>query len=131
MEVEGRADADEHGGVEARAHPLHPLLLARDAEADPDHVGLLGVDLRGERVELRVGVLAEVLRGAADDPQAGVGEPEPARERGEGLGLVAAAVQVHAGAGARGARAGPPHELRAVDAVGQSWPSALSAQISG
>src|SRR5829696_2969552 len=45
VEVERRADADEHRRLEPRAHPLHPLLLARHAEADPDDVGPLRVDV--------------------------------------------------------------------------------------
>src|SRR3954466_1113496 len=38
VEVESRADADEHGRLEAAAHRPHELLLQRDAEADPDDV---------------------------------------------------------------------------------------------
>src|SRR4051794_17549605 len=72
VEVEGGADADEHGRLEARAHGEHELLLERDAEADPDDVGLGGVELGGDRVGL-VGIeVAERARPGADDAQAGI-----------------------------------------------------------
>src|SRR3954452_1204878 len=44
VEVECRADGGHHRHVEAVAHARHPLLLARNAGADPQHVGAVGVD---------------------------------------------------------------------------------------
>ena len=45
VEVEGGADRADHRHVELLAHPRHPLLLARDADADPDDVGAAALDV--------------------------------------------------------------------------------------
>ncbi len=49
VEVERGADPDQHGRLELRAQHRHPLLLLGHADADPHHVGLGLVDLRGDR----------------------------------------------------------------------------------
>src|SRR3954462_7430124 len=65
VEVEGRADTDQHRRYEALAHGEHELLLEGDAEAAPDHVGRRGVELAGDRVGLLPGPLAGGGRGGA------------------------------------------------------------------
>src|SRR3954469_21363132 len=59
MEVEGGADADQDRRSQARAHAGHPLLLLRDADADPDDVRAGGVDSGRDGLVLGVGELAE------------------------------------------------------------------------
>src|SRR4051812_514727 len=59
MEVERGADGAEDRRVDTVAHARHPLLLARHAGADPDDVGVVGVDARGHLVLLALGELAE------------------------------------------------------------------------
>src|SRR3954469_22284588 len=126
VEVEGGADGGHHRHVKAGAHPGHPLLLARHAGPDPQHVGPVGVDALDELGLLVRLEVAERGRVAADDPDAGVVAAQVEGELGEGA-LVAAAVEPHAvallGAAARVAA----HQLRAVHAVRQ----VLAEQVRG
>ena len=46
VEVERGAHGAHHRHLEPVAHARHPLLLARHADAHPQHVGAVGVDLR-------------------------------------------------------------------------------------
>src|SRR3954468_2869267 len=98
VEVEGGADADQHGRHEAVAHGEHELLLERDAEADPDHVGRRGVELAGDRIGLVAGQLAEGTGAGADDAQPRVAPRELGAQRLERR--FAAAVQEEGLAGA-------------------------------
>src|SRR4051794_9416333 len=52
VEVEGGPDGRHHWYLDALAHARHPLLLARHAGADPEHVGPVVVDARDELVLL-------------------------------------------------------------------------------
>src|SRR5215216_1349071 len=54
VEVEGRADPAHHRHVEPVAHAGHPLLLLRDPNPYPQHVGPCLVDLANERLLLLV-----------------------------------------------------------------------------
>ena len=116
MEVERRADADQHGRVEVRAQRRHPLLLLGDADADPHDIGPRIVDLGDDRGLLLFGERAVRWRVAADDPDPGVTLAEIQCELYE-RSLVAAAVQVETLAGRRGSGARTSHQLWAVYAV--------------
>src|SRR3954447_7828043 len=83
VEVERRADPDEHGSLEPPPHGEHELLLQRDAESDPDHVGLGRVELGGDGVGLLGGELAERARPGADDAQAGIAPRQLLTQRRE------------------------------------------------
>src|SRR3954452_871960 len=72
VEVEGRADAHEHGRLEPAAHGSHELLLQGHAEADPDHIGPRRVELRADRVRIVGAERAERARAGAHDAQAGI-----------------------------------------------------------
>src|SRR3954464_7077963 len=67
VEVEGGADGGHHGNVEPVAHAGHPLLLARHAGADPEHVRAVAVDALHELVLLARLEVAERGRVAAHD----------------------------------------------------------------
>src|SRR5690349_6170406 len=62
VEVERRADADEHRGVQAPAHRRHPLLLLGHADAHPYDVGPRAVDLVRDDVQLVVVQITERRR---------------------------------------------------------------------
>src|SRR3954447_9184137 len=98
VEVEGGADTDQHRRYEAVAHREHELLLERDAEADPDHVGRRGVELAGDRVGLVAGQLAGGTGAGADDAQARVAPRKLLAQRPERR--LAAAVKEEGLAGA-------------------------------
>ena len=115
VEVEGGADADEHGRLEAGAHGVHPLLLQRHAEADPDDVGVRGVELGGDLGGLLLGQLAERRVADAGDLEARVAGRQLVAQALERLR--AAAVEEEALAGLGGALAGALHQVGAVDAA--------------
>src|SRR5215218_4752331 len=116
VEVEGRADGAHHGHVEPRAHPRHPLLLLRHADADPQHVRARVVDLVDERVLLLFGHRPERRRVAARDVDPGMAAAQVQRELDE-RALVAPAVQPHAVPALGAAVAVAQHQLRPVYAV--------------
>src|SRR3954447_603625 len=115
VEVEGGADADEHRRLETVAHGKHELLLQRDAEADPDHVRLGGVELGGDRVGLLERELAERPGPGADDPQPGIAPRQRFAQRLERR--LAAAIEEERLARAGGALARLLHQVGAVDAA--------------
>src|SRR3954469_11542023 len=72
VEVERGAYAAHHRHLEPLAHPRHPLLLLGHADADPQHVGPVAVDLLDDRVLLLLAQRAEGGRVAAHDLDPGV-----------------------------------------------------------
>jgi hypothetical protein len=108
VEVEGGADADEHGSVELRADGGHPLSCLGTPMPDPDDVGARAVDLGQDRVLLLVVELAERRRVAPDDLHPGVAAAQVERELHE-RALVASPVQEHLRLGGDGALAVARH----------------------
>jgi hypothetical protein len=116
VEVEGGADADEDGGVDAVAHGGHPLLLLGHADPDPDDVRVRGVDVADDALGLLRAQRTERGRVAADDPHAGIPPAQVERELDE-RALAAPAVEVHRVPVRAGALERASHELGPVDAV--------------
>src|SRR5215211_896301 len=116
VEVEGGAHRAHDGDVEPLAHPRHPLLLLRHADADPEDVGTRVVDLVDERVLLLRRHRPERGRVAAHDVDPGVAPAQVQRELDE-RALVAPAVEPDAMAALGAAVAVAEHQLGAVDAV--------------
>src|SRR3954469_6394274 len=116
VEVERGADSAHDRHLEALANVRHPLLLLRDADADPEHVRLRLVDLLDQRVLFLLGERAEGGCVAADDLDAVVALAQAQGELHE-VALVAAAVEPDLVPLGRTALAVAAHELGAVDAV--------------
>src|SRR5215210_7900712 len=116
VEVECRAHRAHHRDVEPLAHPGHPLLLLRHAEAHPEHVWARVVDLVDERVLLLFRHGPERRRVAAHDVDARMATAQVERELDE-RALVAPAVEPDAVAALGTAVAVAKHQLGAVDAV--------------
>lgn len=99
---------------------MHPLLLLRRAEADPQDVGAGGVDPRDHRRVLgRRELRAERRRERAGADQCGVGRREFFLQGGEGGG--AGAEKEHPGAGPFGVEPGAQHgkDVRPADPLAQ------------
>ncbi len=121
VEVERRADADQHRRLEQRAHLRHPLLLLGHPDSDPHDVGPRMVDLLGDRVPLLRGQRAVRGRVAADDLDPGIALAEVERQLHQ-RALVAAAVQVEPLTVVGGGGTGLGHQLGSVDAVAERVP---------
>ena len=77
MDVEGRADADHHRGLDLAQVGGHPALLLGRAQAHPDDVGPGLIDHLHDPRVFFLGERPEGRAIGADDLQAGELPPEP------------------------------------------------------
>src|SRR5437667_1217556 len=80
VKVERRPDTDQHGSSETAQVSIHPTLLLRRAEPDPDDIGIGIVDLLDDRLIFRIADRPKRRAVGACNSHSGVSATNPLRQ---------------------------------------------------